>query len=167
MDTNDSNVALRPAVPEDAAEIAEIWWRGWCDGHLGFVPDELVSDRTEGSFLTRAIERVGDTTVAEVGGRVAGFIMVVKDEVEQVYVSRDHRGSGVAGVLLGEAERLVRDDGYTRAWLAVVAGNARARRFYERSGWSDGGEFDYDASGKDGPITVPCHRYEKDVSQRL
>jgi len=164
MGSNDSGVTLRPAVPEDAAEVAEIWYRGWCDGHLGFVPDELVSVRTEGSFLTRATKRVGDTTVAEVEGMVAGFIMVVGDEVEQVYVSTDHRGTGVAGVLMGEAERLVRDGGYASAWLAVVAGNARARRFYERSGWSDGGEFVYAASGKDGPIAVPCHRYEKDVT---
>jgi GNAT superfamily N-acetyltransferase len=163
MEGNDSGVTLRPAVPGDAAEIAEIWYRGWCDGHLGFVPDELASARTEGSFLTRAAERVGDTTVAEVQGRVAGFIVVVDDEVEQVYVSADHRGTGVAGVLLSEAERLVRDGGYAKAWLAVVAGNASARRFYKRSGWSDRGEFDYAASSKDGPIIVPSHRYEKDV----
>jgi GNAT superfamily N-acetyltransferase len=163
MDGNDSGVTLRPAVPGDAAEVAEIWYRGWCDGHLGFVPDELASARTEGSFLTRAAERVGDTTVAEVQGRVAGFIMVVDDEVKQVYVLADHRGTGVAGVLLSEAERQVRGGGYAKAWLAVVAGNARARRFYNRSGWSDRGEFDYAASSKDGPIIVPSHRYEKDV----
>ena len=164
MDSNDSGVTLRPALRKDAAEVAEIWRRGWCDGHLGFVPDELVSVRTERSFLPRATERVGDTTVVEVEGRVAGFVMVVDDEVEQVYVSADHRGTGVAGVLLGEAERLVRDGGYASVWLAVVAGNARARRFYERSGWSDGGKFDYAALSKDGPILVPCHRYEKDVT---
>lgn len=160
-------VRLRLAVPEDVAKVADIWYRGWCDGHIGFVPDELVHDRTESSFLTRATERVGDTIVAEVEGRVAGFIMVVEDEVEQVYVARDHRGTGVAGVLLDEAERLVRDGGYTSAWLAVVAENARARRFYERCGWSDGGKFDYAASsisGEDGAISVPCHRYEKDVT---
>jgi len=31
--------------------------------------------------------------------------MVVGDEVEQVYVAREHRGSSVATVLLDEAER--------------------------------------------------------------
>jgi hypothetical protein len=45
------------------------------------------------------------------------------------------------------------------AWLAVVPGNARARRFYERSGWADDGGFDYVA----GEITVPCRRYVKRV----
>lgn len=135
---------------------------------LKYLSEEEVKNRTEGSFLARAAKRVGDTTVAEVEGRVAGFIIVVKDEVEQVYVATNHRGTRVSGVLLREAERLVRDGGCTSAWLAVVAGHARARRFYERSGWSDGGEFDYAASrasGKDGPILVPCRRYEKDVIQ--
>jgi hypothetical protein len=43
------------------------------------------------------------------------------------------------------------------AWLAVVTGNARARRFYERSGWADDGELDYVADG----VAVPCRRYVK------
>jgi ribosomal protein S18 acetylase RimI-like enzyme len=149
--------------PEDAGPVAEIWRAGWRDGHLGFVPDELVAARDDGSFQARAAERVGDTTVAVVEGQVAGFVMVVDDEVEQVYVSAEHRGSGVADVLLREAERVVGAAGHRTAWLAVVAGNTRARRFYERNGWSDGGLFDHRAPVGDGSITVPAHRYVKDV----
>ncbi|MEV5965064.1 GNAT family N-acetyltransferase [Kribbella sp. NPDC051952] len=155
--------AIRPAEATDKDAVAAIWYDGWRDGHLGHVPEELVAVRTEESFWVRAGERVGDTTVAVVGDEVAGFVMVVGDEVEQVYVSRDHRGSGVAGVLLGEAERQVKGNGYGEAWLAVATGNARARRFYERSGWTDGGAFDYPASVADGTLPVPCHRYQKPV----
>jgi GNAT superfamily N-acetyltransferase len=152
---------LRPARPEDAPAVAEIWHHGWRDGHLGNVPDALTAVRTPGSFRVRAGERVADTVVAEVDGEVAGFIMVDGDEVEQVYVSAEHRGRGVAGVLLAEAERLVAAAGHERAWLAVVPGNARARRFYERSGWADDGLFDRYVGGT---IPVPCHRYVKRVS---
>lgn len=42
--------------------------------------------------------------MAEVAGEVAGFVMVVGGEVEQVYVSADHRGAGVADRLLADAE---------------------------------------------------------------
>jgi ribosomal protein S18 acetylase RimI-like enzyme len=154
---------LRRALPEDAPSIALIWHQGWRDGHLGFVPDELIAVRTEASFRTRASQRIGDTTVAVVAGQVAGFVMVVEDEVEQVYVAGHHRGSGVADALLAEAEREIGNGGHPRAWLAVVTGNARARRFYERSGWSDGGVFDYVAESVEGPIRVPCHRYVKEV----
>ncbi len=141
--------------------MAEIWRSGWRDGHIGNVPRQLIDARTDESFDIRAAERVGDTTVAVIDADIAGFVMVVDDEVEQVYVSADHRGSGVADALMTEAERQVRANGHNEAWLAVVAGNARARRFYERSGWVDEGEFVYEASDRTGPIAVPCRRYVK------
>jgi predicted cupin superfamily sugar epimerase len=93
--------------------------------------------------------------------------MVLDDEVYQVYVDEGHRGSGVAGVLLAEAERLVASGGHSRAWLAVATGNARARRFYERQGWTDEGAFVHQAPVGDGTMAVPCHRYVRDVRPAL
>jgi GNAT superfamily N-acetyltransferase len=155
--------SVRRATAADAPVVAQIWRTGWHDGHAGVVPDELVAARTDESFDTRAAERLADTSVAVVGGAVAGFVMVVGDEVEQVYVSRAHRGSGIADLLLDSAERQVRANSYPIAWLAVATGNARARRFYERRGWADEGDLDYPTSGPDGPIDVPCRRYTKRV----
>jgi GNAT superfamily N-acetyltransferase len=160
-----SEVTLRPATAVDIPSIASIWYRGWHDGHLGHVPGELSAARTERSFWRRAEQRLPDTTVAEIDRAVAGFVMVVDDEVEQVYVGEDHRGSGIATVLLAEAERRVQHSGHETAWLAVVAGNERARRFYAKCGWVDEGPFDYQAHGPDGPIAVPAHRYVKAVER--
>jgi GNAT superfamily N-acetyltransferase len=155
---------VRAAAPEDAPAVAEIWREGWRDGHLGLVPDALVAVRTDESFRTRAAERVADTTVAVVGGEVAGFLMIDGDEAEQVYVSARHRGTGIADALLAEAERQIREAGHAVAWLAVVEGNARARSFYERMGWRDEGAFDYSARVEDGStVAVPCRRYVKDL----
>ena len=161
MISDGRQVTLRAARAEDAKDIAEIWHLGWQDGHRGLVPRELADVRTEASFRTRASERIPDTTVATVDGAVVAFVMVVDDEVEQVYVAAAYRGTGVAKILIGEAERQVRAAGYTTAWLAVVAGNGRARAFYERAGWVDGGSFDYAAAAGDGAIAVPCRRYTK------
>jgi GNAT superfamily N-acetyltransferase len=166
MSADDEAVAVRPARPEDSNAVANIWYHGWRDGHLGHVSDDLVAIRTEESFGPRASQRVSDTTVAVVDDEVAGFVMVGDDEVEQVYVSARHRGTGVAATLLAAAERLVVLNGHERAWLAVVGGNARARRFYERNGWADEGLFDYPAASAAGPISVPCHRYVKRVTTR-
>lgn len=156
-------MVIRPARPEDAPAVAEIWRHGWRDAHLGHVPDELLAARTDTSFDTRAGERTGDTAVAVVDGAVAGFVMVVADEVEQVYVATAHRGTAAAAALLAEAERLVAAGGHEQAWLAVVGGNTRARRFYERNGWVDGGLFAHLAEGPNGPISVPAHKYLKRV----
>lgn len=154
-------MTLRPARAADAGDIAEIWHLAWQDGHLGLVPRELVDARTEASFRKRASARIPDTTVAIVDGSIAGFVMVVHDEVEQVYVAAGHRGTGVAGALMGEAERQVREKGHPRAWLAVVAGNGRARSFYERAGWVDEGPIEYHAAVEGGTVSVPCRRYTK------
>lgn len=155
---------VRPATAKDAGAVATIWSDGWRDGHLGLVPDALAAVRTDESFRIRAADRVQDTTVAVVGGKVAGFVMVADDEAEQVYVSSSHRGTGVADALLAEAERQVRANGHEVAWLAVVEGNTRARSFYERMGWRDDGAFDYSAAVEDGTsVSVPCRRYVKPV----
>jgi GNAT superfamily N-acetyltransferase len=157
-------IELRPARPGDADAIAAVWAAAWRDGHLGHVPDELVAVRTVESFRPRAADRVQCTTVAEADGVVAGFVTVAGDEVEQVFVDSAHRGSGIAGRLLAEAERQVAAAGHRAAWLAVVAGNARARRFYERSGWRDEGPFEYAAEHDGATIAVPCHRYVKTLA---
>jgi hypothetical protein len=57
----------------------------------------------------------------------------------------------------------VRAAGYAEAWLAVVVGNARARRFYERHGWADEGDLPYVVSAGGATYTSPCRRYAKRV----
>jgi GNAT superfamily N-acetyltransferase len=161
LDREPSPPLIRPAHSADAGAVADIWHQGWRDGHLGNVPEQLAAVRTPESFTARAAERVGDTVVATVDDAVAGFVMVVGDEVEQVYVAKPHRGTGVAARLLAEAERLVGAHGHDRAWLAVVAGNARARRFYEREGWRDAGDIRHPAPTATGAIPVTARRYEK------
>jgi ribosomal protein S18 acetylase RimI-like enzyme len=157
------DVELRRALPQDAPAIATIWQQGWRDGHLGNVPAELTAARQAESFPARSAQRVDDTTVAVVQGQVAGFVMVAGSEVEQVYVAGEHRGSGVADLLLDDAERQIKDAGHTTAWLAVAPGNTRARRFYQHRGWTDAGLFDYTAATDSGPVPVPCHRYVKEL----
>jgi hypothetical protein len=66
-------VTLRQATADDAPKIAEIWQQGWRDGHLGFVPEELVAARQQDSFGTRAAQRINDTTVAVVDGTSPGL----------------------------------------------------------------------------------------------
>ena len=151
-------VTLRPASPGDVEPIARIWATGWRDGHLGHVPESLVAARTPDSFAPRVPDRIDDVTVAVIDGVVVGFVMVTGDEVEQVYVDRAARGGGAAAALLADAVRQVGAAGHATAWLAVVPGNARARRFYEREGWADDGPLDYEVTVAGATLVVPCRR---------
>jgi ribosomal protein S18 acetylase RimI-like enzyme len=66
---------------------------------------------------------------------------------ELVYVAAARRGTGVADALLTEAERRVAEGGHQQAWLAVVAENARARRFYQARPGPAKGALDWVAVG--------------------
>ena len=149
--------ALRPATPDDIEAVARLWHDGWRDGHLGHVPDDVLPHRRLDGFRHRTPSRLPHTTVAAVDDRIVGFVTLADDEVEQLYVAAEARESGVAVTLLDHAEEVLAPT-YDRAWLAVVAGNARARRFYERRGWAFARPLeDHAADG----VVVPSLRYEK------
>lgn len=155
---------IRAAVDADMAAVADLWHEGWHTGHAGHVPDGLTAARSLEAFHERTPARVGDTTVLlGSSGRLLGFVMVAGDEVEQVFVGSAERGKGVADVLLAEAERQVAAGGHSRAWLAVVEGNARARRFYEKSGWVDEGDLPYEVTAGGETFVSPCRRYVKNL----
>jgi ribosomal protein S18 acetylase RimI-like enzyme len=157
---------LRAATADDIPRIAEIWYPAWQDGHLGGVPDELVRIRTPENFVRRATAIQPHTTLAVVDGSVVGFVAIAGDEVDQLFVDAEARGLGIADALLRAAEEAIAAAGHDGAWLAVVATNARARRFYERNGWTDGGAFDYVTDADEGTLVVPCRRYEKRLAAR-
>lgn len=155
--------SLRKAAPADVEAVARIWHTGWEDGHLGHVPAELLPHRRKEHFTSRTQARIGSMWVAELRGEPVGFVVVKGDEVEQIFVDRSARGTGVAALLLRQAEDEIRRAGHRRAWLAVVAGNQRARSFYARLGWRDAGPISYMAETDAGPLLVPTHRYEIDL----
>ena len=157
-----TEVLLRPATEADVEAIALLWHEGWPDGHEGNVPEELSQHRDLAQFVDRARRALAATTVAIVDGALAGFVTVHDDEVEQVYVDRRARGAGVAAALLDHAEAELAKH-YEVAWLAVVAGNERARSFYAKRGWHDAGPFTYEAAVDGGTFALTAHRYEKRV----
>jgi GNAT superfamily N-acetyltransferase len=109
--------------------------------------------------------------VAVQDGRVAGQITVlpaaqaphpVRDpglaHVSNLFVRKDHWGSGLARRLHAAAVEHARDQGYQQLRLYVAEGQARARRFYEREGWRPvGPPFDDPGPG------LPMVEYRLDV----
>ena len=90
--------------------------------------------------------------------------MVTEDELYQMYVSRDARGTGIAQALITDAENRIRGAGQPSAWLACAVGNERAGRFYEKSGWINSGQtiVELDTSSEAFPLEV--WKFVKDLN---
>ena len=94
-------------------------------------------------------------------GAAVGFYIIKDDELYQLYVSAQSRGSGVAAALIADAEARLSEAGVGMAWLACAIGNGRAARFYEKCGWHRAGTMDYRAETSTGEFVLRVWRYEK------
>jgi ribosomal protein S18 acetylase RimI-like enzyme len=156
-------MTLRPATREDIDRLAEIWHEGWHDGHARVVPEALARVRTLESFRPRLEAALADTRVAGPPGDPVGFSIVKGDELNHLYVATPARGSGVAALLIDDAETRLAATGVTTAWLACAVGNERAARFYRKRGWRLVGTIEYQAETPSGPFPVRSWRFEKDL----
>jgi ribosomal protein S18 acetylase RimI-like enzyme len=158
---------IRAARHDDLDRLAAIWHEGWHDGHAGIVPAALTQMRTLKSFRDRLVAALPSIRVAGPPGAPVGFSIVNGDELYQLFVSASARGSGVAALLIDDAESRLAAAGVQTAWLACAIGNQRAARFYEKRGWRLVGIIDYDAVTADGRFPLRVWRYEKVVAERL
>jgi GNAT superfamily N-acetyltransferase len=62
-----------------------------------------------------------------------------RGELYAIYALPEAWGTGAGHALMDEAVAALRDAGHADAVLWVLADNPRARRFYEREGWSADG----------------------------
>ena len=154
---------LRPAAAAEIDRLARIWFDGWQDAHAEILPAELARVRTLESFRDRLQAALADVRVAEVAGEPVGFCIVKGHELYQLYVSRTARGTGVAGVLIADAERRLAARGVSQAWLACAIGNERAARFYEKCGWHRAGTVTSLLDTPGGIFHLDVWRYEKNL----
>ena len=158
--------ALESVRAAEAAEIdhlAKVWFDGWQDAHARILPIELTRIRTLESFRDRLEAALPDVRVAGPFPTPVGFCMLKGDELNQLYVSAEARGTGVAAALVADAEARLAADGVELAWLACAVGNERAARFYEKCGWRRAGTVVYQPDAAHGAPPLEVWRYEKDL----
>lgn len=114
--------------------------------------------------LARAPRPGSATFVAVTAGDVVGFATVGAargedgtGELYAIYVEPSSWGTGAGRALIERAEASLRDSGFSRALLWVLAGNERAERFYRAAGWEPDGEKDEEFQG----AIVVERRYRK------
>ena len=152
---------VRAAQEEDLDHLARVWYDGWQNAHARIVPAELARLRTFESFRDRLAHALRDTRVMGPPGNPVAFYILTGAELYQFYVSAPARGSGVAGVLIAEAEARLAEAGVATAWLACAIGNERAARFYEKCRWQRVGTVISELDTVEGTFPLEVWRYEK------
>jgi GNAT superfamily N-acetyltransferase len=155
---------VRAAEQREIDHLAKVWYDGWQDAHAQIVPAELTRLRTLESFRHRLHAALPSVRVAGPPGAPIGFCIVKADELYQLFVSAESRGSGIAAALIADAETRLSESGIDTAWLACAIGNARAARFYEKCGWHRVGTMVNELETSDGTFLLEVWRYEKSLT---
>ncbi|WP_299547530.1 GNAT family N-acetyltransferase [uncultured Tateyamaria sp.] len=148
----------------DLADAASVWERGWHEAHSAIVPIELVRSRTSESFIHRLRSNLKFVRVYIENGHVLGLCMIKEDELYQMYTAPQARGTGLAQVLMTDAEQRLMKAGYSLGWLSCAVGNDRAARFYDKSGWKNVGLRTVEFEALSGVFPFQVWRYEKSLS---
>ena len=153
---------IRDAKSTEIALLARIWFDGWQDAHARIVPAELARVRTLQSFEERLRAASTPVRVADTDAPV-GFYILKGAELYQFYVSSSARGSGIAALLIADAEGYLSKTGVHTAHLACAIGNDRAARFYEKCGWLKTGTVTDEVEVPGGTFALKVWRYEKSL----
>jgi GNAT superfamily N-acetyltransferase len=146
------SISIRPATPADARSVAEVHVGSWRYAYRGMLPDDYLErlsvDEREAMWLAAFSDPDASTGafVAEADRRIVGFSSFGPSrdddatdgtgEIPAIYVEPSVLGTGVGRELFEAATEALRQAGYRRATLWVLEANGRARRFYEKVGWS-------------------------------
>ncbi|WP_406447189.1 GNAT family N-acetyltransferase [Streptomyces sp. NBC_01613] len=164
----------------DCERVAEIRVQGWRSAYRGMIPQSYldglgVAEDTE-RRRTRFLEsqESGGTVlnlIAVQDGEVIGWachgpyregeVRTGDVELYAIYVDPDRFGAGAGRALIEESIRRCGAAGHERMYLWVLEENARARRFYERSGFrADGVKEPFEVDG----VPVPEVRYVRELT---
>jgi ribosomal protein S18 acetylase RimI-like enzyme len=152
-------IAYRDALPADGAELAQMARRSFTEtfGNLyrqedlaaflgaAFGATGLPSHLTDPAYAVRLATDDGAIVGFCKIGPVAfpGDWPVDAIELHQLYILGPWQGGGVAPILMDWALHTARARGAAEVILSVYVDNHRARRFYERYGFVEIGEYTF------------------------
>lgn len=153
-------VFIRRATDADAALLSSMALKIFLDTFSEGNRAEDIALHAERAYSPEIqLRELGDESrawfIAEAGGEAAGFAMVGEPESKscadfespvelfRFYVDKAWHGRGVAGPLMEAVEEFARSTGGKTLCLGVWERNARAIRFYEKTGFRDVGSQPY------------------------
>ncbi len=166
--------SLRPAEPRDTVRIATVLTEGF-ESYRSFAPPEWEPPDPQAE-LKRLRAFLGSEEVwcliAEEDDEIAGHVAIMPARIHpqpsddeamahfwQLFVREPWWGTGLATALHAEAVREAGARGFSSMRLFTPAAQARARRFYEREGWTPAG-----APFDDLDFGMPLVEYRRAIS---
>ncbi|MEV6304130.1 GNAT family N-acetyltransferase [Actinoplanes sp. NPDC051861] len=138
---------FRAAGSRDAEEIAAVHTASWRRHYRGayadsFLDGDIAADRRSVWSARLAAPAGTETVVAEVGGRVAGFVHVVFDDdpawgslVDNLHVAAAWQRTGIGTALLDRATAAITARAAAPGmYLWVLEQNVAAQQFYRACG---------------------------------
>lgn len=125
----ETDLVLRPANPQDAAALADLFIAARRAAHPA-MPHPVHSPEEIHAWFGRLLGGEREIWLAERGEEVVGHLVLDETWLDSIYVRPGLTGGGIGTVLLDLAKSL-RPDGFG---LWVFETNDGARRFYLRQG---------------------------------
>ncbi len=122
---------------EDTASLFHRAYRSSFADRPGF-PDTALGEWVEGLVEDPGFHPEQSRVVIDEDGRVAGFVTLADNWIDQVGVVPAWRGHGLGAHLVVRSLRTLAKAGYEDAWLAVNVDNP-AQELYRRLGFTDAG----------------------------
>ncbi len=146
-------LVIRDATIEDAEALGRVHVAAWRAAYRGMMPDAFLDSLDAKARATRWREILSTSAedrrrlVAIEGEELVGFAGIGParagesgGELYAINLAPSAWGKGIGSVLLASSTSALATLGHREAILWVVRQNARARRFYEREGWSKDGD---------------------------
>lgn len=147
---------FRDATPADAAALDRIFDTVFCDTFAHLYRSEDLAAFLSSFGIADWEKQLRNPTfavrIAESGGGPVGYVKIGPMKLpldpngssmllDQLYVMKEQRGSGIARELMDWAIEQARSRGAEALYLTVFIDNHRARRFYDRYGFEDVGRY--------------------------
>ena len=144
-----ANVSIAAASSTECRAVAQIHVDAWRVAYDGIVPSDYLAalsvEQRETMWRTAVERGTPRVLVAKTAEDVVGWIAYGRSrddvsgpdvgEIWAIYVAPTFWSTGVGRALWEAARRDLHEQGYRSVTLWVIRDNARAIRFYERSGF--------------------------------
>lgn len=130
---------------DDRMAISKVYEESWKYAYKGIVPQDYLDSIPEGGWATGLGDPKRKTLVYTDKGRIIGTSSFCESrfdkfsgqgEIISIYLLPEYMGKGYGKNLLEEVVEELKRLGYQNIFLWVLEDNIRARRFYEKQGFS-------------------------------